>query len=274
MRRHSRGAIRGWSGARLAAPLASLPAILAGVGILASPAFFTSPALGQMPSGVADVGAPAYGDSLLAARVDSLGLEAVLNEARGTLVTASVKLADPAAGVSYDESEAWLDAMRWAALLGDEASLPMLDAVAGAPWREAMSALLPRLTHFARLATYDIRTRAKSPAEKATALLPQLLSPDTAARDFAADQLLRLGSPALAPLLEYVRAEILPRVAAAPAEPFSEEDLQPQRDYLFASDLVRSMISTDKDRALVEALLRSDDPQLRAFAEEVLGRRR
>ncbi len=224
------------------------------------------------PTGAEVAGdAGAYGDTLLAARVDSLGLGTVLEEIRGLLRAAAARMADTTANVPQAESEVWQTAMRWAATLGDEVSPPLLDAIASTPAREETGEVYPQLTRLARQAAYDIRAQKLAPAEQAAALLPQLGSPDAAARDFAVEQLLRLGSPALPPLLEYVKAEILPRVASVAEEPFSEEDLRPQLDLLHMSDLARGLVSTDADRALVEALARDADPHVRAFAQEVLG---
>lgn len=208
-------------------------------------------------------------DPTLSARVDSLGTAEVARDVRGRLESLQTKM--EAGTATHADVEIALQAMRWAAILADRASLPILEKLAALPRTPETNLLHGRVTYLARTAAYRIVTRGMTAEECAGLLGDALRAEQPAARTFAQEMLMRLGQPGLAVLLDFARDEIIPRYTAIPDDPVSVAELQPEFDYLAYVSIARMMLQTPADRAMVSAMTHDDDPAVRAFAEVVLA---
>ena len=206
----------------------------------------------------------------MSALVDSVGRGAVEAEVRDTLEGAVRSATDPSRDLSYVQVDRWIEAIRWSVLLADDTTLPALETLAAVPWRENISDVHHRLTYFPRCAVYRLTTRNQGAAERARYLAARLNAENPDERIFAEEELVRLGSGALPVLIDHAREVIIPNLEGMPEEPLSVADVQPELDYLKFTALLRAVVETREERALIEALREDPHPLVRTLAEDVL----
>jgi hypothetical protein len=208
-------------------------------------------------------------DTLLTARVDSLGREAVVAEVEEALAGVVSSYSDTAAVIDDEELATWVRAIRWAAILRDEHAIPLIEAIAELP-RLHPADIHYRLTYMARWGLYRIRDKDKPPAEKVEVLMRDFFADDQFAQVFAQDRIMDMGSEALPYLITYAREAVVPRMGELDKDVTSEEGFKFVAQYLHFTDFLRAMIQTDDDKALFEVLLTDPDPAVRALAGDVL----
>jgi hypothetical protein len=209
-------------------------------------------------------------DTLLAARIDSLGREVVVQEVERALREAIEAYSDTSAIIEHEQLQEWVQAIRWATILRDDKVIPPLEAITQLELRKNQVDVYYRFTYLARWGLYRIRTEALSSGEKTDILMDDFFSEDQFLQVFVQDRIMELGSEALPSLIDFARENIVPRMDELDKELTSEEDLRFVTDYLYFTDFLKVMIETDGDKALFEGLLRDPAPHVQTFAEDVL----
>jgi hypothetical protein len=210
-------------------------------------------------------------DTLLSARVDSVGRDQVIREVDADLDDARATVADSTARIEHMDVQRWIRSIRWAAILGHEGSVSSLQELMSLKRRSDISAVHGRLTYFARAAAFRIMTRDASLEDRVKMLSDSLSADNMGARRFSESEIVRIGRDAIPHLIRYAEQSFIPRMDEITQEPFSVEEQQPFLDYLAFTDLVRALISTDEDRRVFERLLQSENSATRIFAGDVLG---
>lgn len=209
-------------------------------------------------------------DSLLTTRVDSLGALPVRAEVRAVLREAMAINRDASVVVGHDV-EGWIRVLRWAAILGDEKTLPMIDAIAEIPRHRNNAVAHFRLTYYARWAGYRIRSAGLPDAARGELLCEWARSENPWQRVFAEDRLANSGPSGVRALRDCVARELLPEPETMDAEPFSEMELAPLRRYLRFVGLLVEAIETEEERVLIEEWRDDPDARKRRLAEDVLA---
>ena len=209
-------------------------------------------------------------DSLLAARVDSLGEGPVREQLRATLAKAVDVCRDTSRVAGYD-LEGWIAAMRWAVILKDQTSLPILDEIANLEPHPNFAAAHYWITYPARWAAYRIRSADQTDEERYALLMAWFSDADPWRRIFAEDRLAEAGLPCVRAVLDHTIKVILPELKAMDPEPFSAAEAAPLDRYLRFVGLLQQMITTGEERAVLEGLRGSPEPEQRRLAEDVLG---
>lgn len=211
---------------------------------------------------------PWSADPALDRAIAERGRQAVLDEIRAALGDAPALL--DGGPVTDDREEAIVQAMRWAAILGDGRSGAALDDLIRYPFGSQNPDFHYTLVYSARRAAWQIDSAGLDLGERLERLDAMRTSGETYARIFAEDRLLEIGAPAIEFLVERARRDLLPRIGETVGGELLITDPEATMAYNDLESLLVVLADSIDDQSSIRALARDPDPKVRALAATML----
>lgn len=208
-------------------------------------------------------------DTMLQARIDTLGHDVVVTEIRSAIQRAIEYCSNPDAFLTADSVSTWIGFMRWAVILDDSQSLRLIDDLIPVASHGDHGNWQFHFVYMAIWASYEGRTKHNTPTEKAHLILNHLNTGSALANVFYEERMIALGNDGIPIILEWAREKLVPRMNELDREMLSEADLAFTRLYDRFVMVFSTMIDSGNQQ-LIRALLAEGDSHTQRFARDVL----
>ena len=209
-------------------------------------------------------------DSLLTQQIDSLGEDVVLKKLRSALSNAESYCTESDDVIHQDSASSWITLVRWSVITKDKESLDMAEGFSECISQGERGQWQFYLSAITKWGLYQNKTEGFTMKQKLDLILPYLLDDEENTRVFYEERMIDLGVGAIPEIIEWAQNNLIPRMDELNRDMLSEEDLKFTMEYDRFVMIFSLMFQSEKDKNLLSELSKSEDKNVRRFAEDTL----